>query len=342
MNDKIISIIIPVYNTEKDYLRKCLEPFLLNEDPRIEIVVVDDGSNSETAALLSNMTFGCVNQLKIVHRANGGQNAARNTGINEAIGEYIEFLDSDDYIDWNSQLEIIRVLEIYHPDLLSFRAQQMSASGKTICTWGPVAEGEAYREISKSEMLMECSSLWMQIYKRSIFRQYEINLIESIYIGEDIAAVVPLILASKTLGVVDSILYHFVERPTSVTHKVNTNRLLDILKAFESIISWMNQNANICEFDYKESMSLVERLAIKHVCFAGIARAVEWDGPCSTAIPKLLSWMELHFPNWRNNSLFKSDPTMHHLNYYLILNGYYRTYLLFLKTKRKIKCLFFR
>lgn len=92
-----VSVIVPVYNTEK-YLERCLDSIMKQTLKEIEIIIVDDGSK-EACALLCDEIAKWDSRIKVIHKKNGGLGFARNTGIKEADGEYVGFVDSDDYIE---------------------------------------------------------------------------------------------------------------------------------------------------------------------------------------------------------------------------------------------------
>ena len=92
-----VSVIVPVYNTEK-YLKRCLDSILNQTLSDIEIIIVDDGSK-EACALLCDQFAKSDSRIKVVHKQNAGLGFARNTGLSEANGEYVGFVDSDDYIE---------------------------------------------------------------------------------------------------------------------------------------------------------------------------------------------------------------------------------------------------
>ena len=92
-----VSIVVPVYNTEK-YLKRCLDSIVKQTLKEIEIVIVDDGSK-EACALLCDELSRTDSRIKVVHKQNGGLGFARNTGLEASTGEYIGFVDSDDYIE---------------------------------------------------------------------------------------------------------------------------------------------------------------------------------------------------------------------------------------------------
>lgn len=123
MNYKV-SVIIPVYNVEK-YLRVCLDSIVKQTLKDVEIIIVDDGSTDSSTKIVDEYEVACEN-VKVFHKENGGQGSARNLGIRHATGEYIYYMDSDDYLD-ESALEIL--YDKAHKedlDILLFAAQSFS------------------------------------------------------------------------------------------------------------------------------------------------------------------------------------------------------------------------
>ena len=92
-----VSIIVPVYNVEK-YLECCLESLINQTLKDIEIICVNDGSTDNSGKILENYAAKD-NRIKVIHQVNGGQAAARNNGLNAVNGKYINFIDSDDWVD---------------------------------------------------------------------------------------------------------------------------------------------------------------------------------------------------------------------------------------------------
>lgn len=103
----LISIIIPVYNTEK-YLSKCVESVTTQTYQNLEIILVDDGSK-EPAARLCDEIANSDSRIRVIHKKNGGLSSARNAGIDSALGDFITFLDSDDYVSPTIYEELISV-----------------------------------------------------------------------------------------------------------------------------------------------------------------------------------------------------------------------------------------
>ena len=122
----ILSIIVPVYNTEK-YLVRCVES-LENQDiphDRYEIVLINDGSTDDSL-FIANQLSGKYNNIIVKTQINKGQAAARNVGLSVAKGEYIWFVDSDDYIKCNCLNELLSVMEKHKLEIFGFRFSYMS------------------------------------------------------------------------------------------------------------------------------------------------------------------------------------------------------------------------
>lgn len=121
-----LSIIVPIYNVES-YLHKCVDS-LLNQDlpqDEYEIVLVDDGSPDHCGAICDEYA-STYHNIKAIHRPNGGLSAARNSGIEVALGEYLQFVDSDDYLESNVLKTLVEKMDQDHLDVLRFNYQNVN------------------------------------------------------------------------------------------------------------------------------------------------------------------------------------------------------------------------
>ena len=102
-----ISVIVPVYNTEK-YLRRCIDSILNQTYEALEVILVDDGSTDGSGAVCDEYAEKDA-RVRAIHQKNGGISAARNAGIDAASGQYIAFIDSDDYVTGDMLAELLRI-----------------------------------------------------------------------------------------------------------------------------------------------------------------------------------------------------------------------------------------
>lgn len=127
-----VSIIVPIYNVEK-YLRKCVESLLCQDlsPEEYEIILVDDGSPDRCGEICDEYASRYAN-IKVVHRENGGLSAARNSGIDVAQGKYIQFVDSDDYLEPNVLKSLVQKMENENLDVLRFNYRNVNGKGEEI------------------------------------------------------------------------------------------------------------------------------------------------------------------------------------------------------------------
>ena len=126
---KMISIVIPIYNVEK-HLEKCLDSVLNQTYKNIELILADDGSTDRSGEICDRYAAKD-SRIKIIHKANGGVCSARNAAFKYVTGDYITFIDSDDYIDSNTYSEIMEYMNEKNADACFFGWTREYESGKT-------------------------------------------------------------------------------------------------------------------------------------------------------------------------------------------------------------------
>ncbi|MBQ1446855.1 MAG: glycosyltransferase family 2 protein, partial [Solobacterium sp.] len=104
-----VSVILPVYNAE-EHLQHCIDSILAQEFEDLELIAVDDGSKDGSPAMLDDYTAKD-SRIKVIHKENGGVSSTRNRGLEEAQGEYIQFIDSDDWLPADSIKLLVRAME---------------------------------------------------------------------------------------------------------------------------------------------------------------------------------------------------------------------------------------
>ena len=131
MNKKLVSIVVPVYNVE-EYLRECIDSICTQTYENIEIILVDDGS-TDTSPEICDTYQKIDSRIRAFHKNNGGLSDARNYGLNVATGEYIAFVDSDDYIDESFVKKLLQAAEekgltfrevLYLPEMIDARIKK--------------------------------------------------------------------------------------------------------------------------------------------------------------------------------------------------------------------------
>ena len=317
----IISVIIPVYNTERSYLDRCLSVFKTHVCNDIEVIVVDDGSEVVVADYLDQMREEFKISVTVIHKENGGQSSARNTGIAAATGSYIEFLDSDDYIDWHEQLRVLKVLKEKSPDILAINAVSTSYQGRVLGRQTLGGE-KGYRPLDKRTMIMSAGAMWMQIFRRDLFIRFNYRLVEGPRVGEDMASVVPIFIKAKTIYGLNSNLYYYVQRDTSVVHSSNSERRMDIIPALQEMMKRISRE------DQKVYYEELEWLAIKHILVFAVSAVLLCDGTSSPKISMLKRSCSNLFPKWQQNKYLEEYKHSKNIQIRLMLTQHYRIFIL--------------
>lgn len=127
MSKYFISVIMPIYNAEK-YVKKSIDSLVNQTTNEIEIILVDDGSTDGSGSICDQ--YDGSENVKIIHKENGGICTARNAGLLQAEGQYVSFIDSDDFMDLVAYEKIIKVLKNNQADILDFGWRYVSETGE--------------------------------------------------------------------------------------------------------------------------------------------------------------------------------------------------------------------
>ena len=170
-----ISIIIPVYNTEK-YIERCLQSVLAQTYQQFEIIIVDDGSTDKSIEICKKYALK-TSKIKIVQIKNSGQSVARNVGIKNALGDYICFVDSDDWIDCRLLEKSVSCLHTYNCDIVKFTSiitssEQSKLESKDYDIEVYNASGALYEYFFGDEKKLRVQ-VWSGIYKKTLFHNLE-------------------------------------------------------------------------------------------------------------------------------------------------------------------------
>lgn len=235
-----ISFIIPVYKVEQ-YLRQCVESITHQSYRDIEIILVDDGSPDGSPALCDNMAMED-NRIRVIHKLNGGLSDARNAGLSIATGDYVAFVDGDDFwIESHFLLELTNFVN-EHPnlDFVGFNCKYYYPEGERFSKWQdfpstigvPVDKNTALCQLAQAGIFPV--SACMKFIKRNFLINNNLNFVVGQY-SEDIPWFINLIEASKECAFLNHYIYAYrqVINGSSITHNIgikNINCLTQIIK----------------------------------------------------------------------------------------------------------------
>ncbi|MDR2115024.1 MAG: glycosyltransferase [Planctomycetaceae bacterium] len=218
-----ISIIVPVYNTEK-YLKRCVDSILNQVYNDLEILLIDDGSTDGSGAICDQYAEQD-KRVRAIHTPNGGVAAARNTGLDAATGEYVSFIDSDDWITSDMYVLLHKLFQEYKPDLITLcKAVIATEEGfpvpftcpsRPIYLQGPYPAIDFWKEYLDQEPLLTMV-VWGKLCRRSFFgdRRFAVG-----QFYEDTLFLPEFYLACKTILCLPGNYYYYFQRPDSLIHE---------------------------------------------------------------------------------------------------------------------------
>lgn len=164
--EDLVSIIVPVYKTEK-YLRRCVNSILRQTYKYLEIILVDDGSPDSCGELCDELS--CIdNRILVIHKQNGGLSSARNAGIEAAKGDYICFIDSDDYVEVDYTSTLHRLIKDYDADLAKINYIEVNTDDYTEIPSNVDVTVYQEKEVEKAFLALRVDSACVFMYKRSL------------------------------------------------------------------------------------------------------------------------------------------------------------------------------
>lgn len=221
MESPIFSIIVPIYNVES-YLDKCIQSVLSQTYQDFELILVDDGSKDSSGMICDRFAQQDA-RIKVIHKQNAGVSVARNVGIEQAGGEYVCFIDSDDWIE-NDYLQKVND-NISDFDILFFGSVWHYEDGSSRSL--SIQAGQ-YRESTQdaiSSLLVNDIDInyfgftWNKIFRRDIIERCHIRFVEGLAISEDEVFTLAYCNHIRSLKIIEAPLYHYLWKSQGLTHK---------------------------------------------------------------------------------------------------------------------------
>lgn len=249
----MISVIVPIYQI-KEYLPKCIESIQKQTYRNLEIILVDDGS-TDGSSQICDLYANKDSRIKVIHKDNGGLVSARIAGIKMASGEYVTYVDGDDWIDRDYYECLIKRAERYDVDIV------MSGFTKNIdkveipnfneITCGYYSRSDMEQELFPLMLYDENSGIpgiftyvWNKIFRRNLLYRHQISVGNGISIGEDAACVYPAILSAQAIYIDKSVGYHYRQRAGSMLKQYTgiEDEIPKLKALYESLAQRMQAN----------------------------------------------------------------------------------------------------
>ena len=287
-----ISIIIPVYNSEK-YISRCLDSILRQSYKKFEIIIIDDGSTDNSYKIMENYYKKYPEKIRIFTQKNFGVAVTRNKGIKVSTGEYIMFIDNDDFIDFDYLSTFIFEIKKNKCDIVVGGYKRPNSENKII-------EKVSLRnnQLSKLKILAP----WAKIFKKQYLVENSICFLEC-NIGDDVYFNFNAMTFTNKIKIINYIGYNWYYNEKSVSNvahrkmsdKLEFNLMLDNCFEIMNNKKFINKNYEILEFCFLKQIIWYLFYSSKNVNYDYIIRKYK----------ELIKWMDIHFNYYKNNKYIK-------------------------------------
>ncbi|MBR3888615.1 MAG: glycosyltransferase family 2 protein [Clostridia bacterium] len=292
------SIIVPIYNIE-EYLPKCLESITNQTHKDFEVLLVDDGSPDNSAQICKEYEAKD-SRFKHLKKENGGLSDARNYGFKHAAGEYVFFLDGDDFITEDALEKLNTELEKHPYDILSFN-NYVYSDGATEEVKSKQMDWDVGNEI---KFMLSAPAAWRRVYKYDFWKNNNLEYKKGI-IYEDLALTPGLVNYTTNIGHIDEYLYYYVVRTNSIMREVKfkPNRD-DKFISLETLENTFKEHGN-----YDKYKNEIEYLHIKHLIIMYTMEILKYDKEIyAPRLEKALKVMKEKYPKYTKNIYLKKEP----------------------------------
>jgi len=288
-----VSVIVPVYNVEK-YLDKCLNSLVKQTLKDMEIIIVNDGSTDKSQEIIDNYAKKYKNVISIV-KENGGVSEARNLGLKKARGEYIGFLDSDDWVSKDMYKKMYQKAKSGNFDVVACDTQAIYPAEKRY-----ISSNIKNDNVSNKELMIDAYAvIWNKIYKREIINEIEFK--KGMNFCEDVEFLYMVYSKIKTIGVVKGSLHNYLQREGSLTY-VYDKKLYQLIDAMDDVIKFYKENDL-----YKEYKQELEYTYVRYLYATFVKRIAKTKNKkeFNRAVNIVIEKVKKEFPDYKKNYYLK-------------------------------------
>ena len=292
-----VSVIVPVYNVEK-YIVKCLESLLNQTLEDIEIIVVNDGSPDNSQEIIDKYVLEYKDKIKSYIKPNGGLSDARNYGIEKATGEYIGFVDGDDFVD-------IRMFETMYNEAHKKKSDIVVCNLNYVYDYDIVPTSSNVLEETtniKDVMLNIYPTAWNKIYKRTFINKHKLRFKKNVWY-EDVEFIYRVLPYVNKISCVKNCFYQYVQREGAIT-KTYDKRLYNYIDNWNGIVDYYKEH-NLYEEFYPE----LEYSYVRYIYGTFLKQAMNFPEfkDFNDALNCAIKNVKEHFPKYlKNKYLYKS------------------------------------
>ena len=304
------SIIIPVYNVEK-YIDRCLDTVMHQTFDDYEVIVVNDETPDNSMQIVQKYVDEFPGKIQVIHQKNTRQGGARNNGVSRAKGEYLLFVDSDDYVALNMLETLDAKLKEQPCDILGFRHITVTPEGKELYEYSDeFLKPGIYDPSENKEIVMLACQPWGKAFRCSFYVESKFLFPEKMLYEDAVTRVLYASAASVVLC--EDKLYYYVQSPNSSIRRTISDKMLDILPMTDLVL---------CEFQkrglYEKFREPLDCALIYGILY--IANIISQTQPNHPFLTSMADYIREHFPDYKNNTCI-GDTLCRALDYFTAYN----------------------
>ena len=301
-----LSIVAAVYNLEK-YLPRCLDALVNQTLQDIEILCVDDGSTDSAPQIIEEYAKMYPDKIKTFHKQNGGEFTTRNYGLQRAKGEYVTFVDTDDYVEPNWAEKLYTAAKENDADLAVCGFERIDLETNKVVATNMTNFGNTVKEINPKDdfILFINPAPWNKIYKRDKIKDLEFLPFRGF---NDTMFLASFYTRMKKIAFVPDVLYHYYLRYDSQIHTVNKQDVNNLKKYLLEV-----KQLYIKSGKYDEMKYLLDTFAFLHLGTSVMYR-VSYDKTVNIKqmLKETIKYLDENFENWRKSPFLKLGYSLKH------------------------------
>lgn len=314
-----VSVIVPVYNVEK-YIERCLLSIVNQTLDDLEIIVVNDGSKDSSLDIIKNIQEQFPDRVKIIDKVNEGVSIARNTGLKEACGEYIGFVDSDDWIEPTMYEKLYNKAKLENLDVVACDCVAVYPDKNL-----EISSNLRPSPYNKGLFIDAYAVIWNKIYKRELIK--DIKFKPNVWY-EDILYLYMLYPRIKNVGSINEVLYNYLQHEGSITYTYN-DKLYQLIENMDDMVKYYEDNGYMDI--YKDE---VEYSYVRYLYATFIKRLAKTNDKkeFNRGVEYVIKKVNEKFPNYKKNKYIKKLSPK---NIYFKMFGKSIANIIFIKEKNK-------
>lgn len=303
---KKVSVIVPVYNVE-EYIDKCLDTLTNQTFKNYELIIINDGSPDNSESIILDYQKKYPKLIKYYKKENGGLSSARNYGIEKSTGEYLMFIDSDDYVSNDMVEKLYNKIDKEQSDMVICNYYRVTCKGKFIKNYN-INPGTTNIK-SNPEIILNKQAAWNKIYKKELFSQNKFD--EGKYY-EDLRLIPKLYLECKKIAFIDDFCYYYIERDNSIMKDINLEKNYEIVEAIDSLITYYKSHNK-----YERYKEEIEFMMLDNIMVSTFDRIICSTDNIKNNLKRYWDFIDNNFPNYKKNKYIKTWDKKRKLIYFL-------------------------